>query len=149
MRSNLSDTRLRYLWCVLTGGILLMSTLPGGSLIHQVVGTSDLNRWVHFLAYVMAVTITFAAWKGRIGVLLTLVIAAFGLGLELSQASILGQIATREIILADLFGLVGGTLLGLNIRLLRSSIQKRSDTGPSMSFTTSSSRETTSSLNAE
>src|ERR1035438_7546007 len=129
----LSKTRLRCLWCVLTSGILLMSIRPGSIWVNQIVGAGGLNRWVHFLAFVAVLAISFAAWKGRTGVLLSLVIAAAGLALEIFQGSIPGMIANHQRVLADMFGVAGGLLFGCNVRMLRSSASERSKASPRIS----------------
>ncbi len=139
------NTRLRLIWYVLVGGVLLMSIRPGSSWLYQVISTNELNRWVHFLAYILLVAIPFASWKGRTGGALSLLVAALGIGLEVTQALISGPMLALapDNVTADLFGVAAGTLLGYNIRLLRSSGTRPADVKPTTSSSSSVPAETT------
>ena len=117
----LTNTRLGYLWCGLTGGILLMSSLPGSSLIYKVVAAHDLIRWVHFIAYALVASIPVAAWRLWTSVLASFAIAVLGIAFELLHAFIQGCAIFPQNVLADLFGVACGILLGMNIRVMRNS----------------------------
>jgi len=110
--------RLFYLWCVLVGGILLVSILPAGSWIYRSIAGFDSNRWVHFLAYALAASIPVAAWKRRKNILLSLIPVLMSTALEAVQAAISEPIVRTQNVPADLFGIAAGILLGLNIRTM-------------------------------
>jgi uncharacterized membrane protein YedE/YeeE len=132
----LTNPQLRYFWCVLTGGILLMSNLPGSSLIYQAVAAYDSNRWVHFLVYATVAVIPVVAWRRRTSVLFSLVIVALGIALELLQTHIPGLIGRPQNAFADMFGVGAGILLGLNIRMMRNSAKSGANATPDPSRTT-------------
>lgn len=143
----LTNMRLAFLWCVLTVGILLMSFLPGSSLIYRVVAPYDANRWVHFLVYAIVIAIPVAAWKRRTSVLLSLVTTVLCISIEFLQVHIPGLIAHPQYALADLFGAAAGILLGSNIRMLYSSAKGASNVTPSTSRSISSPSQTNIHLN--
>lgn len=128
--------RLRYLWCVLIGGIFFMSILPGNSSIYQVVATHGLNRWVHFLAYGAVASIPVAAWRRRGTILFSLFIVMLGTVLESLQAFVPGLTARTRILLADLFGVAAGILLGLNVRVMFNSAKSPDNLDPAPSRST-------------
>ena len=132
----LTNKQLRYLWCVLTGGILLMSILPGSSSIYQAVAAYDANRWIHFLIYATVAAIPVVAWRHRTSVLFSLVIVALGIALELLHAHIPGLIGRPQNAFADMFGAGAGILLGLNIRMMRNSAKLGANATPDPSRTT-------------
>jgi len=86
----LTNTRLRYIWCVLAGGILLYSLLPGSSRIYHLIATFGSNRWVHFLAYSAAAAIPVSVCRRRMRVLFSLAIGLLATVLELLQEFIPG-----------------------------------------------------------
>ena len=143
----LTNTRLRYIWCVLAGGILLYSLLPGSSRIYHLIATYDSNRWVHFLVYSAVAAIPVAACRRRTKLILALVIAALCIALEILQVYVSRPIVRPQHAIADLFGVAAGILLGSNIRMLYSSAKSASRIGPSASTSTSSPNETGVSLN--
>ena len=113
-----------------------MSILPGNSSIYQVVATHGLNRWVHFLAYAAVAAIPVGAWRRRSTILFSLVIVMLGTALESLQAFIPGLIARPQILLADLFGVAAGVLLGLNVRVMFNSAKSPDSLGPAPSRST-------------
>ena len=129
----MSNTRLRYLWCVLAGGILLYSLLPGSSWIYRMIATYDSNRWVHFVAYCAVAALPVAVCRRRPKLILALLIAAVCIALELVQVYISRPIVRPQNVAADLFGLAAGILLGSNIRKLYASARSASQIAPSTS----------------
>jgi len=119
----LTNTRLRYLWCVLTGAILLMPILLENSLIYQTFVACDANRWVHFVVYATVAVIPVVAWWRRTSVLFSLAIVVLGIPIELLQAHMPGLIGRPQNVFADMFGFGAGILLGLNIRMMRTSVK--------------------------
>jgi hypothetical protein len=95
--------------------------MPGGSAIYQDVALFDSSRWVHFLAYAAVSAIPVAAWRRRNTVLLSLGGPVLGMILEALQPFISGFHGRPQNILADLFGVGAGILLGLNLRMMRNS----------------------------
>jgi hypothetical protein len=132
----LSNTQLRYLWCVLASGVLLMPILPSGSWIYQIVITYDSNRWVHFLVYTAVAAIPVAAWRRRASVLFSLSIAVLGTALEFLQMFIPSLIGRPQNALADLFGIGAGILFGLNIRAMHNSAESSNSANPHPSRST-------------
>ena len=132
----LTNTRLRYLWCVLTGAILLMPILPGNSLIYQAVIAFNANRWVHFVVYTTVAVIPVVAWRRRTSVLFSLAIVVVGIPIELLQAHMPGLIGRPQNVFADMFGFGAGILLGLNIRMMRTSAKVGTNANPASFRTT-------------
>ena len=131
----LTDKRLRYLWCLVTGGALLMPIPFFASRMDQLIGAGDLNRWVHFLVYAMVAAIPVAAWGRRTILLLSLVLALVGIALELLPAFIPGTIVRPQNAQAELFGVGAGILLGLNLRMMRNSAKPLNRVSPNPSVT--------------
>ena len=143
----LNNTRLRYIWCVLAGGILLYSLLPRSSWIYHIIAIYDSNRWVHFVVYSAVAALPVAVCRRRPKLILALLIAAVCIALELVQVYISRPIVRPQNVAADLFGLAAGILLGSNIRKLYASARSASQIGPSASTSTSSPSETPVSVN--
>jgi len=95
----------------------------------------------------MVVALPFAAWKGRIGVFLSLVVAAMGLSLEMSQAFVAGLSEVSQDVFPDMFGMVGGMLLGYNIRMLLSAASGGSNATVGISHSSAQPTETSVSRN--
>src|SRR5664279_4784083 len=123
----LTDKRLRLLWCVLTCGVLLMSTPSAAGWIDHFIGVNNFNSWVHFLAFAAVATIPVAAWRQRTNQLLSLVFVLVGIALELMPAFVPGALVRHQNALADLFGVGAGVLLGLNFRMMRNSARSLTD----------------------
>jgi hypothetical protein len=121
---------------VLISGIFLISIVPARSWIYQSVASFYSDRWVHFLAYASIAAIPVGTWKKRHGILLSFLPAIFCLVVEYVQGQAPGRIVTTHNVTADLFGIAAGILLGLNIRVMRSSTKTtdhaNSDTHPSI-----------------
>jgi len=120
-----TERRMRYLWCVVTGGVVLMSISPGSNWMCQLVGNDDWNRWIHFFACLTVVVIPFAVWRSKTVVLLPLMIVMVGIMLEFAQTLVPGSHVQPQNALADLFGVGAGSLLGLNLRMMRTSAKGR------------------------
>ena len=117
----MTSTRLRYLWCVLTGGMLCNSLFSGTSSIPQGIAAYGSNRWVHFLLYMAVVTIPVIAWRRRGTVLFFFGIAVIGSAIDAVQVFMPAFRGRPQFAIADLFGIAAGILLGLNIRMMRRS----------------------------
>ena len=117
----LTNNRLLYLWCILTGGIVFVSILPGSSWIYSFIAAYDSNRWVHFFAYASVAAIPIAAWKRRIGMVYSLLPLLLSVAIASSHVYFPGPRVRIENVPADIFGIAAGILLGLNIRMMRSS----------------------------
>lgn len=117
----LTERRLRYAWCAATSGLVLISVFPGSSWMCEIFGSSDQNRWIHFLSFGTVVAISFVVLRRRTGILTSLAIVATGIAVEFLQKFIPGSNIQGQNILADLFGAAGGILLGLNLRAMRRS----------------------------
>ena len=115
----MTKRRFFYLWCLLTGGIVFVSFLPGNSRIYHAIAGYDSNRWVHFLAYALAAAIPVASTRRRAIVLLSFLPAMTSIVLEVLKAQSSGPFPRSQNIAADLFGAAAGILLGLNLRMMR------------------------------
>lgn len=123
----LSDKQLRFLWCVLSCGVLLMSTPFAADWIDHFIGVNNVNSWLHFGAFAFVAAIPVAAWRQRTNQLLSLVFVLVGIAIELMPAFIPGTIVRPQNAPADLFGVGAGILLGLNLRMLRNSATSITD----------------------
>jgi hypothetical protein len=123
----LTNMRLRFLWCMLACGTLLMSIPVAASWIDQIIVSSSLNRWVHFLVYALVAAIPVAAWRQRTNQLFSLVFLMLGIAIELLPAFLRGHVVHSQNAHADLFGVGAGILLGLNLRVMRHSGNSLSD----------------------
>jgi hypothetical protein len=125
------------IWCLLITGVFLFEVLPGPNWIYTSVAIYDKSRWLHFLVYLCVVAIPFAAWRNRTNVLLSLIPPFVTYALEYVQSSVYGPHIRYRNLSADLFGIAAGILLGLNLRVLRSSGMRfgetRSPSGPTTS----------------
>ncbi len=117
----LTGKRITIVWCVLISGIFLISIVPAGSWIYQSVASFYSDRWIHFLTYASIAAIPVGTWKKRPGILLSFLPAIYCLVVEYVQGQAPGRIVTTHNVTADLFGIAAGILLGLNIRVMRSS----------------------------
>jgi hypothetical protein len=114
-----ADKRLSCFWYVLAASVLFMSILPNARWIDQIVGDSNMGRWVHFLAYATIIAIPFAACRKRKGVLLPLVVVMAGILLECVETLTTNSVARPQNVLANMFGVGAGILLGMNLRTMR------------------------------
>lgn len=122
--------RLRYAWVVLTGGVFIMSALPAGSWLGQVTAPYCTNPWLRFVAYAAIVSIPCAQGRIRSCLLSCLLAAGFSIACGVLHTDAGGPADAMGRILPDIFGLAAGALLGLNIRLLRSSARTVADVAP-------------------
>lgn len=119
----LTDKQLRFLWCVLIAGVLLLSTPSAARWIDYRLGVNNLNSWAHFLAYAAVSTIPVAAWRQRTNQLICLVVVLIGIAFELTPTFVPGAVNRSQNAIAELFGVGAGILLGLNLRMLHTSGQ--------------------------
>lgn len=109
------------IWCSIIIGVFLFEVLPGPNWIYSSVAIFDKNRWLHFLVYMGIVAIPFANWRNKANILLSLIPPFLTYSLEYVQSSFYGPHIRYRNLSADLFGIAAGVLLGLNLRVLRSS----------------------------
>jgi hypothetical protein len=117
-------------WCVLAGGVVLLSIIPGRGGTYEAFSSMDSNRWVHFLMYLAIATIPVGRWSWRTALLFAAAFAALGFGGEYLRALVPDLVGRPQNALADLFGVAAGILLGLNIRML--TITKSTTNGPAV-----------------
>lgn len=117
----LKGNRLVYLWCMLGGGIILAAIVPDNSLIYKFIADYDSNRWCHFLVYASVLAIPFAGWKHKQSFLFSFIPPIIGIIFELLRSHVAGAAVHAQNVEADLFGIAGGILLGLNLRVMRNS----------------------------
>jgi len=122
--------RLVYLWCLLIGGIFLISILRGSNWNYHSIAVWDSSRWAHFLVYVLVAAIPVAAWRYRRDVAFCLVPVMMNIAFEFLLAHIPGSVIRTQNISADLYGTAAGILLGLNIRVMRNSAKSLNNSGP-------------------
>jgi zinc transporter ZupT len=113
-----------------------MSILPGSSSIYQVVVAYDANRWIHFLVYAAVASLPAGAWKGKSSILLPMAVIGLCIALEPLQTFISGPIVRPQNVLADLFGVAAGILLGLNLRRMGTSAKLDNNASPDPSRST-------------
>ena len=116
----LNSNRLLYLWVVLLAGIFFIAILPGGSSIYHLVAAFDSDRWAHFMEYASITVVPVALGKGRSRILLSLLAVITCVAVELLRSHITA-LAHADQVPADMFGMAAGTLLGLNLRVMRHS----------------------------
>jgi hypothetical protein len=133
----LTKNRFFYFWCALTGGLILITVLPGSAQLHDFVSGYDSNRWAHFLVFAAVATIPVARWRRSTNILLSLIPAFLIVALESLRAYIPGPMVRTQNIPAGLFGIAAGILLGLNIRTMRASATSLENSGASPSRPTS------------
>ena len=119
LRNNL----LTYLWCLVIGGVFLLSILRGDPSTHHFLAAWDSSRWLHFLAYTLITAIPVAACRYRRDVLFCLVPVIMSITFESLQTHVPGLTVRTQIVVAGLFGIAAGILLGLNIRVMQSSVR--------------------------
>lgn len=100
------------------------------SLIYKFSATHELSRWVHFIAFALAVSIPVVARRIRTSVLVAVATVTLGISFELLKASIQRCAVSPNNVVADLFGAACGILLGMNIRVMRKPAQSRNDVIP-------------------
>ena len=78
------------------------------------------GRWVHFLSYAAIIVIPFAGCRKRKGVVLALLVMMGGIILQFLEMLIPGWLPRPQNIVANMFGVGAGILLGMNLRMMRS-----------------------------
>lgn len=119
-----------YLWCTLLTALILLTVLPDNFLLHDLVTGFDSNRWAHFIAYACVIAIPFVLLRRRTLVPISMLPAFFAIGLEFLPIYVPGEMPHARSIAADFFGVGAGILLGLNIRLMRTSAKNLNPSGP-------------------
>jgi hypothetical protein len=117
----LNANRLLYLWCLVIGGIISVSILHSSRPLYQHLAIYGSNRWVHFVAYALILTIPIGVWQRKSSMFFSFIPAFIGITLELFRAGYPWSAEIAQTIPADLFGVAAGILLGLNIRTMRHS----------------------------
>jgi hypothetical protein len=121
----LRKNRHIFVWYVFVVAIALIAILPDANWIYRAMAAYDSNRWVHFLEYAMIAAIPVGAWGRRTDVAISFIPVFLCIVFEVLHMHIPGPIARTSNISADLFGVAAGILLGMNIRLIRSSEMAR------------------------
>jgi hypothetical protein len=115
-----TNRRLQLYWWLLTGTIAVASLVPHDYLPNSILG-SDLNwPWIHFLVYLAVAILPVLAWRLRSGLAICLGMAGASVGLEILRGLVLYRSIRVQDIVVNLLGVAAGSLLGLNIRTLRS-----------------------------
>jgi hypothetical protein len=119
-----SQSLLRYAWYVLVGGMLLICCLPARGWLYQFMVPYYESMWARFFVYTFATSIPFVVWLRR-----DYIVYSFGLVVLAAVFEILGVLAVgrgghQVDVLAELYGIVAGILLGLNLRRMRASALK-------------------------
>lgn len=117
----INNLRLRCVWGVLIGGILLMSILPGKSWLYQISAPYYASDWARFLAFAAVASIPCVAWHRKKRVLYCFSIIALSVVFVFLRAITAGAAGHPEYIISDLLGLAAGVLLGLNLRMMSGS----------------------------
>jgi hypothetical protein len=111
----LIKSRLRLIWWLLTGAIVITSLVPGVTL-HDPRLTAYINTdWAHFLAYAAAGAVTLLAWRLRTGLAISSGLALLSFALQLLRGLASGQGMDVEGAVTNLLGLAAGVLIGLHI----------------------------------
>jgi hypothetical protein len=111
---------MRIVWSLFTGAIVLVLLLQCAGISSALRGMYFDRGWAHFLVFAIAVTLCMLAWKHR-----TAFAVASGLFILSGGLSLLHSLVFRSPIdyfgiLVNLFGILAGVLLGLNILVFRS-----------------------------
>ena len=111
---------MRIVWFFFTGTIVLV-------LLLQCAGAGSALRdlyfdrgWAHFLVFAIAATLCMLAWKHRTAFALAIGLFILAAGLSLLHSLVLRGPIDYFGIFVNLFGILAGVLLGLNILVFRS-----------------------------
>jgi hypothetical protein len=122
----LRKDRHLYFWSMLVCGIALIAILPDASWIYSSIAAYDSSRWAHFLEYAIVTAIPVGAWGRRSRVMISFIPIFLCIALEALHIHFSAPGLRSSNISADLFGVAAGILLGMNIRVIRSSEAGRS-----------------------
>ncbi|MGA9673644.1 MAG: hypothetical protein WBQ94_30915 [Terracidiphilus sp.] len=115
-----TNFRLRLLWGLLVGAILLGALLPYLG-IHTNILSVYLNpHWLHFLVYLVVSFLPLFAWRRNTGLVLSMGMALPATGLEIIRAVVEARSANIEHMVINMLGIAAGILLGINILTLQS-----------------------------
>ena len=117
----LLGNRPLYLWCGLLAVILSLAILPDSSFLQSAVADGESGRWVHFVAYALATALPVAIWRGWSRILYSLLGVIAVVAIESLRPHFVPTPVSIDQIPADMFGFAAGVLLGLNLRLMRTS----------------------------
>jgi len=119
-----SQSLLRYIWCLLVAGILLISCLPARGWLYQFLVPYFETTWTRFFIYSVVTSIPFVVWLDRKHVIYSFMVGLLAAAAEILSAIGLGKGGHQVDILPELFGVAAGILLGLNLRRMRTTLQK-------------------------
>jgi hypothetical protein len=113
---TLTNSRLRLLWCVLTGTITTALLIPGATLHDPHLSAYVNSDWVHFLAYTTVSAVATLAWKFRTAFGICIGIAFTSIGLQIVRGIVMGKGLDVDGAVINLLGIAAGVLLALHIR---------------------------------
>jgi hypothetical protein len=111
---------LQIIWILLIGTIVSASLLKWGGVYTNLRSFYFDHGWAHFLVYAMAATLCMFAWKHKTAFVLAVGLFILSVGLQLLHWLIFRNAIDYFGIVVNLFGIIAGVLLGLNILVLRS-----------------------------
>jgi hypothetical protein len=111
-----TNRRLQLCWLLLAGTIGIASLLPHAKIAQ---GAYFNWPWIHFLVYLAVSILPVLAWRFRTGLAISIGTAVFSVGLEILRGLTLYRSIRFQDIVVNLFGVIAGSLLGLNILTLR------------------------------
>ncbi len=120
--------RLFYPWCLVICAICSTSFLQNARSLYQYLAPVDSSRWWHFLIYAIALALPVAQWRSSKYISFSLIVPIMCIALEGLRAGIPLPSLRMQTIPADLFGVGGGILLGLNLRTMHRSTQRTNST---------------------
>ena len=128
MRKPIS-LQLRLYWGLLTGMIVLVSLLPSPGMQKDLLSIHFDRYWFNFLTYVAVSNLPLLAWRRRTGLMLALGMAVLSVGLEALRGLVLDQSIDLNGMIVNLLGIAAGILLGLNILMIRSRMNRVDKSG--------------------
>ena len=117
----LMRNRMFYFLCLAALVLMLLSTESGARWTNQAIFVYVSSRWVHFIVFLLLVATAVASWTQRKSVLIVLAVVFLCAFAETSLA-LFSTIVRAENSVGDIFGAFSGILLGLNVRVMRSSL---------------------------
>ena len=106
----LIKSRLRLIWWLLTGAIVITSLVPGLTFHDPGISEYINSDWAHFLAYAAAGAITVLAWRLRTGLAISSGMAMLSFGLQVLRGLVAGRGTDFEGAVINLLGLAAGVL---------------------------------------
>ncbi|MDE3199567.1 MAG: hypothetical protein KGN79_01500 [Acidobacteriota bacterium] len=116
-----AQTRRRYrgLWFFLVISISLATLWSGNSETKYPLGAMIGHRWAHFLLYLATGCIAFLAWRLWTALAVSAGIAIVSVALQIAKASLAHSPVDGRALIVNVFGVVAGVLLALNILTFR------------------------------